>query len=112
MFASLGARARHRSSFDFHRIALLAVIPPLVAIGLAVGLAAAELPSRIVRLSAEDAARSGSLIRLVPHAVAGSSLLEVQHGDDAMRLLAVSPDGAQVALADRIGELFGSLTMA
>jgi len=111
MYPPLGAHLRHQPPGDARRIALLAAIPLLLAT-VAVGVASAGLPSGIVRLSADDAARSGSLIRLVPHAVAGSRLVEVQAGDAAARLLAVSPDGGQVALADRVGELFGSLIIA
>jgi len=111
MYLSLGGHARRQPPDEVRRIALLAAIPLLLAI-FAAGVASADLPSRIVGLSAEDAARSGSAIGLVPHAVAGSSLLEVPTGDRATRLLAVSPDGAQVALADRVGELFGSLIVA
>jgi hypothetical protein len=111
MYLSLGGHARRQPPDDVRRIILLAAIPVLLAI-LAAGVASADIPSGIVRVSAEDAARSGSAIGLVPHAVGGSRLLEIQPGDGAAHLLAVSPDGAQVALADRVGELFGSLIIA
>lgn len=117
MSASLGAAApRHRPD-DVRRLGWLAVIPIILAM-LAVGVASADLPSAALRLSAEDAARSGSTIRLLRHAVEGATLLEVQTAatsaatDRAVSLLAVSQDGSQVALADRVGEPSGSLTVA
>jgi hypothetical protein len=111
MYASIGARARRQPPDNARRIVLLVVIAVLFAT-VAVGLASAELPSRTVRVSAESAAQSGSLVGMAPRAVADSALLEIKPGDSATRLLAVAPDGAQVALADRVGELFGSLTLA
>lgn len=111
MHPPLGAHLRRQPPGHARRIALLATVSLLLAT-LAVGLASADLPPGIVRMSADDAARRGSVIRLVPRAVAGSRLLEVQAGGTATRLLAVSPDGEQVALADRVGELFGSLIVA
>jgi hypothetical protein len=111
MYASLGARARRQSPSDTRRVALLVVIAILFAT-LAVGLASADLPSRTVRLSSQEAARSGWKVALTPRAVAGSALLEAQANDSATRLLAVSPDAGQVALADRVGELSGTLTLA
>ena len=111
MYASLGARARHRSPGDTRPVALLLVIGVLFAI-LRVGLASADLPARAVRVSAEDAARGGSRVGLSLRAAAGSALLEVQPSDGATSLLAVSPDGGQAAIADRVGELSGTLTLA
>lgn len=118
MYASLGARTRRQPPADIRRIALLASFPLILAM-LAAGITSADLPSGVARLSAEEAARTGSTIGLVRHAVAGSSLIEVQPhrpdaipADSAAGLLAVSTDGGQVALADRVGELFGTLIIA
>jgi hypothetical protein len=79
---------------------------------LGVGLASAELPARTVRLSAEDAVRGGSRIGLTLRAAAGAALLEVQPSDEAAHLLAVSPTGGQATLADRVGDLSGTLILA
>jgi hypothetical protein len=111
MYASLGARARRQSPGDARRVALLLVIGVLFAI-LRIGLASAERPAQAVRLSAEDAARGGSLVDLSLRAAGGSALLQVQPKDGGARLLAVSPDGGQAALADRVGDLSGTLTLA
>jgi hypothetical protein len=106
----LGAAARHHTAADVRRIGPLAAIPLILAL-LAVGVASADRPSAVLRLSAEDAAHSGSLVRLLPHAIGGTTLLEVQPSV-AASLLAVSADGRQAALADRVGDLSGSLTIA
>ena len=111
MYASLGGRARRQSLGDARRVALLLIIGVLFA-SLGIGLASAELPARAVRLSAEDAARSGSRVELSLRGAAGSALLEAQPSDGGMRLLAVSPEGGQAALADRVGDLSGTLTLA
>lgn len=114
----LGAHARHHPPNDIRRLGSLAAIPLIVAM-LAVGSTSAGLPSAALRLSPADAARTGSTIHLLRHAVGGSTLLEVQPAatasaatDRGASLLAVSPDGSQVALADQVGELSGSLTIA
>ncbi|MEO8251151.1 MAG: hypothetical protein ABI978_00585 [Chloroflexota bacterium] len=118
MSAFLGAHVRHHPPYSRRHIGLLAI--PLALTTVAIGVASADLPPGVIRISAGDAARAGVSIRLVRHAVAssGTMLLEVQSGETApaspdgtARLLAVSSDGAQVALADQVGELFGSLTI-
>jgi hypothetical protein len=96
----------------------LILVGLVVLVGLIVGVVSADPPPAVIRLSAADAARAGSTISLVPHAVAGDTLLEVVpaagsgEAGPAAHLLAVSPDGAAAALADRIGEVSGSLTVA
>jgi hypothetical protein len=111
MYASLGARTRRQSPGDTGRIALFLMIAMLLA-ALAVGLASAELPARTVRLSAEDATRGGSRVGLTLGASGGTALLEVQSSAEAAHLLAVSPNGGQAALADRVGDLSGTLILA
>lgn len=95
MSAFLDAAARHQPTADVRRLGPIAAIPLILAL-LAVGVASAERPSAVQRLSADDAARSGSLIRLLPHALGGTTLLEVQPAGEAT-LLAVSADGRQAA---------------
>jgi hypothetical protein len=110
MSALLGAAAlRHRRT-DVRRFGPVVLIP-LLLVMLAVGAASAERPTAVLRISAIDAARSGSLIGILPHPVGSSSLVEVQ-APGAVVLLAVSADGAQAALADQVGQLSGSLTLA
>ena len=110
MSPNQGVIARRPPRGDPH-IAAIAAIPIVVA-ALAVGVASARPAPGVTRLSAADAERSGAVIRLVPHAVGGSTLVEVEPPAAGPSLLAVSPDGRAVALADRVGELSGSLTLA
>jgi hypothetical protein len=110
MSAFLGAAARRHPTTHVRHLGPFAAIPVILAL-LAVGVASADRPSVALRLSAADAARSGSLIRLLPHPVAGTTLLEVQPAA-AASLLAVSADGSQAALADRVGDISGSLIIA
>lgn len=110
MSASQGVIARRHPPAD-SRIAALAALPVIFAL-LAVGVASADLPPGVVRLSPAEAERSGSTIRLLRQAVAGSALVKVQPPATGMSLLAVSPDGREVALGDGIGELSGALTLA
>jgi len=110
MSVFLGAPARRHSSADARHLGSLAALP-LIFVLLAAGVASANRPSAALRLSAADAERSGSPIRLLPHAVGGSTLIEVQPAA-AASLLAVSADGSQAALADQLGQLSGSLTIA
>jgi hypothetical protein len=93
------------------RIAAFAALPFILVL-LVAGIASAELPSGVLRLSPADAERSGSVVRLVSRLIRGSTLVEVQPPTQGMSLLAVSPDSSAVALADRIGELSGTLTLA
>jgi len=111
MSTSAGASARRHPPND-RRLATLAALPIVFAV-LAVGVASADVPSGAVRLSADDAQRSGSAIRLTRQPVGGSTLVRIQPPQTASpSLLAVSPDGTLAALADRVGELSGSLTVA
>lgn len=104
----LGVR---RQSLGAPRILVLAALPFILAM-LASGIASADLPPGVVRLSPADAERSGSIIRLTRRSVQGSTLVGVQPPSGGMSLLAVSPDGDAVALADQVGELSGALTLA
>ena len=110
MSSSKGVIARRHLRGD-PRIAAFAAIPIVLA-ALAVGVASARPAPGVTRLSAADAERSVATIRLLQRAVGGSTLVEVEPPAPGPSLLAVSPDGAAVALADRVGELSGSLTVA
>lgn len=109
MSASQGAISRRPVSDP--RVAVLAALPLVLAL-LATGVASADPPSGVVRLSAADAARSGTSIRLARQTVRGATLVEVEPSQEGMSLLAVSADGRAAALADRVGELSGALTLA
>jgi len=110
MSASHGAIVRRHPSGD-PRIAAF-VAGPLILTVLAVGLASAEPPPGVTRMSAADAERAGSAIHLLKRAVGGSTFVQVDAPAKGMRLLAISADGADVALADQVGEVSGSLTLA
>ncbi len=110
MSASIYRRARHRSPGD-PRFAAVATLLFILVL-LAAGVASADLPPGVTRLSPADADRSGMTVRLNRRSVAGAALVEVQPSMDGMSLLAVAPDSGSVALADRIGELSGALTLA
>ena len=111
MSPSTGATARRRPPGE-PRLAALAALPIVLAV-LAVGVASADAPSGAVRLSAADAQESGAAIRLTRQPLGGSILVRIQPPSTAApSLLAVSPDGALAALADRVEEPSGSLTVA
>ena len=113
MSANLGAASRRRALGGAHRLGSVAAIPLILAM-LAVSMASADLPPAL-HIDAADAARAGTTIRLVAHPLRGSSLIEVETPSTApaaRSLLAISPDGGQVALADQVGELSGQLTVA
>jgi len=93
------------------RILVLTALPFILAM-LFSGIASADLPPGVERLSPADAERSGSIIRLTRRSVQGSTLVGVQPPSAGMSLLAVSQDGDAIALADRVGELSGALTLA
>jgi hypothetical protein len=88
------------------------VAGPLVLSVLAVSLASAEPPSGVTRMSAEDAERAGSAIHLIKRAVGGSTFVQVEAPAKGMSLLAISADGSRAALADQVGEVSASLTLA
>lgn len=106
-FFGVAQRRHPRADARFGTVAVL----PLVLALLAVGVAAADRPSAVVHVSASDAASTGSLIGMLPHAVGSARLVEVEVPATAT-LLAVSPDGAQAALADQVGQLAAQLTLA
>ncbi|HVE28156.1 MAG TPA: hypothetical protein VNC22_22270 [Sporichthya sp.] len=110
MSASICFRARRPRSGD-PRVAMIVMLP-IILVLLAAGIASADLPPGVTRLSVSDAERSGSIVRLIPHAIGGSTLVDVMPPASGMSLLAVSTDGGTVALTDRVGELSGSLTLA
>ena len=109
--------SHRRSSRAASRLALraslvLAALPFILGVA---GRRASPRPScrPASRASAPaDAERSGSTIRLPRPPVGGSTLVEVEPPSGGMSLLAVSPDGDACALADQVGELSGSLTLA
>jgi hypothetical protein len=109
MSASHGAIARRYPGGD-PRIAVF-VAGPLILSVLAVSLASAEPPSGVTRMSAADAERAGSAIHLLKLAVAGSTFVQVEAAAKGTSLLAISADGADVALADQVGGVSGSLTL-
>ena len=110
MSTSHGAITRRSPGGD-PRIAAF-VAGPLILTLLAVSLASAEPPSGVTRMSAADAERAGSAIHLRKRAVGGSTFVQVETMAKGMSLLAISADGADVALADQVGEVSGSLTLA
>lgn len=111
MSAFHGAIARQRPPGELRQVATLAILLVIVA-AITAGIASAELPAGVTRLSAAEAERAGSTVRLTEHRVGASTLVEVQPGASALALLAVSADGSQAALADQVGELSGALTLA
>lgn len=117
MSASPGAALRSHPPREVHLLGWLAAIPVLVIL-LWVGVASADPPPSALRLSAAEVEQAGTAIRLLPHVVSGSTLLEVQPraaslpGGRGASLLAVSSDASQAALADQLGELSGLLTIA
>lgn len=110
MSASHGAIARRYPAGN-SRIAIYLAVPLVLAL-LTIGVASAELPSGVTRVSAADAERTGSAIHLIKQPVGGSTLVQVEASTNGMSLLAVSADGSKVALADQLGEASGSLTLA
>jgi hypothetical protein len=110
MSASHGAIARRHSPGN-PRIAVYLAVPLILALA-AIGVASAEIPPGVTRVSGADAERTGSAIHLTQRPVAGSTLVEVEASTTGMSLLAVSADGTAVALADDLGEAYGSLTLA
>lgn len=116
MSASLDAPGR-RPTNQRLRLASLAALPLILAL-LVTGVASAERPSTAIRVSPADAARGGLTVGFIPHVLGASTLIEVHPSANGPAsgpggsLLAVSADGSVVALADQIGEPFGSLTIA
>lgn len=109
MSASQGAIVR-RPPGDPRIVAL--VIVPVLATLVAAGLTSAEPPAGVTRLSAAEAERSGSMVNLRSRTVGAALLVEVEQPADGRSLLAVADDGRAVALADRVGDASGVLTLA
>jgi hypothetical protein len=109
MSASQGAIVRRPAGDP--RIAPFVTVP-LLATLLAAGLASAEPQAGVTRLSAAEAERSGSVVDLRSTRVGAATLVEVEPAGDGMSLLAVTDDGRAVALADRVGQASGVLTLA
>ena len=105
-----GASARRHPAGN-PRIAAYFVIPLILGL-LAAGVASSEPPPGVARVSAAEAERTGSAIRLIRQPVGASTLVQVEAPDTSISLLAVSADGSRVALADQLGEASGSLTLA
>jgi hypothetical protein len=118
MFTSLGASEGVRRPRGGARHGGALAATSLILVLMVVGVASADPPSPADRLSAAEAAQSGAAIRLARHAVPGDLVLEViaDRGSAAAglatTLLAVAPDGEAAALADRVGEPSGLLTLA
>ena len=93
------------------RIAAYLAVPFILTL-VAVGVASAELPSGVTRLSAADAERIGTAIHLGRQPVYGATLVQVDGAAKGSSLLAVAADGSRVALADQLGEASASLTLA
>jgi hypothetical protein len=118
MSAFNGAAAgRRRAPGGARHVGSLAAAP-LILVLIIAGVASADPPSPVVRLTAAEAARAGSAIDLVRHTVAGAVVLEVRPAPgnpapaSATNLLAVSSDGSAAALADRVGDASGLLILA
>jgi hypothetical protein len=109
MSASEGAIVRRRRASN-PRIAVYLAVPFMFAL-VAVSVASAELPLGVTRISAADADQTGSAIHLRRQPVGGGTLVRVEAATPGS-LLAVAVDGAQVALADQLGEASASLTLA
>jgi hypothetical protein len=99
----------HRAVGDV-RIAVLVALPLLSAI--AAGTLAAGPPPGVTRLSAAEAERAGRALTLLRQAIGGATLVELQPAAAGSSLLAVSGDGRTAAVADRLGENSGTLTLA
>jgi hypothetical protein len=110
MSASKRAVTRRHPAGNPRIAAYLAV--PFILTLVAVGIASAELPSGVTRMSAADAERTGSAIHLRRQPIRGSMLVQVDGAANGTTLLAVAADGSQVALADQLGEVSASLTLA
>jgi hypothetical protein len=80
----------------------------------AAGLASAEPPRGVTALDASEAARSGLAIALVRHPDLDPRLVEmrVDRTGPRGRLLAVAPDAATMAVADRIDLVSATLSLA
>jgi hypothetical protein len=90
------------------------MLPLVVALAAgAVGIVSAEPPDGVTALSASEAERSGHAIALVRHAKLDASLVEMRVDGSGTRgqLLAVAPDAAAMAVADRIDLVSATLAI-
>lgn len=92
----------------------LALLPLAIALAAsAAGIASAEPPRGVTALDAAEAARSGLAIGLVRHPELDPRLVEMRaDGSGRSRLLAVAPDAATLAAADRIDLVSATLSIA
>jgi hypothetical protein len=93
----------------------IALLPLVIALAAgAAGIASAEPPRGVTALSASEADRSGLAIALVRHAELDSRLVEMRFDgtEPRGRLLAVAPDAATLAVADRIDLESATLSLA
>jgi hypothetical protein len=106
------ARAHSGPRRGLRRAGLLASVVVALAV-VAAGLASAEQLPAVTTLSALDAARSGQAISLVRHPELDTGLIEVRLAAAPLsgRVLAVAPDGATVAVADRIDLVGATLSL-
>lgn len=101
------------------RLALVLVVAPLVG-GLTISTAVAQRPPPVTSLSSGEAEDKGATISIVGHPDLAPGLAEVrvpaQFGgtaaNGANRLLALSPDGSQAAVAQQVGPNPSSLVLA
>jgi len=107
MFARTRAPARHdahgRPRAGLRRT--IALLPLVIALAAgAAGIASAEAPRGVTALTASEARRSGLAIAVVRHPELDPALVEMRVDGAAARgrLLAVAPDAATLAVADRI----------
>jgi hypothetical protein len=86
------------------RLAVFLVLAPVFA-GLTIGTISATHTLPVRTLSAEDAARSGSVVTIVAHPELAPGLAEVRLTGDgpSERLLAIGPDAQVAAVAERLG---------
>jgi hypothetical protein len=92
----------------------ITLLPLVVALAVsAAGIASAEPPPGVTALSASDAARSGLAIALVRHPELDSRLVELRIDGSGPRgqLLAVAPDAAALAVADRFDMASATLSI-
>jgi hypothetical protein len=92
----------------------LALLPLAIALAAsAAGIASAEPPRGVTALDAAEAARAGLAIALVRHPELDPRLVEMRvDGSGRGRLLAVAPNAASLAVADRIDLVSATLSIA
>jgi hypothetical protein len=101
------------------RLALVLVVGPLLG-GLTISTAVAQRPPSVSSLTADEVEQQGETISIVAHSDLAPGLAEVRtpalSGDPptvgANRLLALSPSGGQVAIAQQVGPSPSTLVLA